>query len=74
MPLWTIRKRRNIVWKMLKIILKVQEGEVQDREAKGWNVEGKKRRVARKECKKLRIISGKGFMAPIEGNVTLLSR
>ena len=51
-PLWTRKERRNIVWKMLKIILKLQEGEVQDREAEGWNVEGEKRRATRKESKR----------------------
>ena len=38
---------------MLKIILKVEEGEVPDRNAKGWKVEGEKRSVTRKECKRL---------------------
>ena len=39
---------------MLKIILKRDEGEVPDRNAKGWIVEEQKRRVTKKDCKRLR--------------------
>ena len=38
---------------LLKIILKLEEGRVPDRKEKGWIVEGEKRRVTRKECKKV---------------------
>ena len=39
---------------MLKIIPKLEQGMVPDRSAQGWNVDGQKRRAARKECKRLR--------------------
>ena len=38
-------------WKMLKRILKFEKGEVPDRNARGWKVEGEMRRATRKECK-----------------------
>ena len=48
----------------LKIILKLEEGRVPDRNAKGWEVEGEKRRVTRQECKTLREeFEFGGFMA-----------
>ena len=56
---------QEIEGQMLKIILKLEEGEVRDRNTKGRNVEGVKRRVARKECKWLRaLFEDRGFMAP----------
>ena len=39
--------------KMLKILLKLEEGRVPHGNAKGWKVEGDRRRVTRRECKRL---------------------
>ena len=39
---------------MLKIIFKPEEGDVPDMEADGWNIEGEKKSVTRKEGKRLR--------------------
>ena len=38
---------------MLKIVHNLEEGRVPDRNAKGWKVEGRKRRVTRKECNRM---------------------
>ena len=40
--------------KMLKIILKLEKGEVPDKSGKEWKVDGERRIVTRKECKPLR--------------------
>ena len=74
MPLYTRRERRNLEWKMLKTILMLEEGEVQDREAEGWNVEGEKRRATRKECKRCREQFEASASWRKQGNVTLLFR
>ena len=51
-------------WKMANMIFKVQEGEVPDRDAKGWKVDGEKRRVTRNEGTKPREeFEVGGFMA-----------
>ena len=39
---------------MLNINLQLEEGEARDRNARGWQVEGEKRRVTRKECKRVK--------------------
>ena len=50
--------------KMLKRIVKLEEGRVPDRNAKGWNIEGENTRFTRKECERLREeFDIRGFMA-----------
>ena len=50
--------------KMLKIILKLEEGRVPDRNAKGWKVEEQQSRATGKECTRLREeFEVGGFMA-----------
>ena len=48
-PLLTRREEHDRAWKIMKIILKLGEGEVPDGSAEGWTVEGERRRVTRKE-------------------------
>ena len=48
-PLLTRREEHDRAWKIMKIILKLGEGEVPDSSAEGWTVEGERRRVTRKE-------------------------
>ena len=45
---------------MFKIIFKLEEGAVPDRNAEGWNVEGENGRVTREACKKPRESFGVG--------------
>ena len=52
-PLQAGKERHGKIWKMLKIIFKLEEGRVPERNAEGWKVEGEKR-VTGKECKRLR--------------------
>ena len=50
--------------KMLKRILILEERRVPAKNAKGWTIEGRKRRVTRKECKRfLAEFDEGGFMA-----------
>ena len=51
-----VRVVLGVVWcrKMPANILKLEGGEVPDRNAQGWKVQGEKRRGTRKECKMLR--------------------
>ena len=50
---------------MLKRILISEEGRVPDRNVSGWTMEGEKRRVTRKECKRQFEVAG--FMARKKG-------
>ena len=60
------KKGTNEHGKMLKIILMLEKGEVPDRYAREWKIEGENRRATRKECKRPRQeIEVGGFMAQI---------
>ena len=40
--------------KMMKVIFFLEEGEVPDKKAEGWNIEGETRRDTKKDCKRLK--------------------
>ena len=53
-PLWTRKEGHERARENVEIILKLEKEEVLKRNAQGWKVEGKQRRVKRKEGERLR--------------------